>query len=164
MRWLRSLSSRRWPWLAVVALLAGGLVTAAVGDSGPRTAAERARGIEESIKCPTCRGQSVADSDATAARSIRTEVARRIEQGQTDDEIRDYIAGLYGPDALLTPPRDGVAGLIWFLPVAGLVASVGGLAAAFRRWRVPEDVAVPAADVALVDAARRRLREPRPDA
>lgn len=153
---MRSLSRARWPWLVLVALLAGGLTVAAVGDRGPRTTAERARSIAESIKCPTCEGQSVANSDATAARSIRTEIARRIEAGQTDDEIRDYIAGLYGEDFLLNPPRTGVAGLVWFLPVALFVVAAGGLVAVFRRWRVPDTPGASADDQALVEAARRR--------
>ncbi len=152
---MRALSRARWPWLLLAALLAGGLAVAAVGDTGPQTTAERARGIAESLKCPTCQGQSVADSDATAARSIRTEIARRLEAGQTDDEIRDYIAGLYGEEFLLTPPRTGVAGLIWFLPVAAGVLAVGGLVVVFRRWRVPEDLDVSEDDRDLVERARR---------
>ena len=153
---MKDVSRSRWPWILLVALLAGGLVVAAVGDRGPRTTAERARAISESIKCPTCQGQSVADSAAPTARAIRTEVARRLEAGETDDQIRDYIAGIYGDDALLTPPSDGVAGLIWFLPAAGLVAAVGGLVAVFRRRRVPEDVEVSDEDRVLVEEARRQ--------
>jgi cytochrome c-type biogenesis protein CcmH len=156
---VKVLSRSRWPWIVLVALLAGALAVAAVGDRGPRTTAERARSVSESIKCPTCQGQSVADSSAPAARAIRTEVARRIEEGQTDDEIRDYIAGIYGEENLLTPPSDGVAGLIWFLPVAGMVLAVGGLAVVFRRWRVPEDVAVSDEDRVLVEQARRRAAD-----
>ena len=152
---MSDVSRARWPWILLVALLAGGLVVAAIGDDGPRTTAERARSISESIKCPTCQGQSVADSSAPSARAIRTEVARRIEGGETDDQIRDYIAGIYGEEALLTPPSDGVAGLIWFLPVAGLVAALGALAIVFRRWRVPEDVEVSDDDRVLVERARR---------
>lgn len=152
---MKTLSRARWPWLVLAALLAGALVVAAVGDRGPRTTAERARSIAESIKCPTCAGQSVADSDATAARSIRTEIARRIESGQTDDQIRDYIAGIYGDEYLLNPPRSGVAGLVWFLPAAGLVAAIGGLVVVFRRWRVPDDVEVSEEDRDLVERARR---------
>lgn len=147
----------RWPWLVLVALLLGGLAVAVAGDDGPQTSAERARALAEGIKCPTCQGQSVANSDATAARSIRTEIARRIEEGQTDDEIRDYIVGLY-PDSSLTPPRSGVAGLVWFLPVALFVGAVGGLVAVFRSWRSPPDTEVSDADRELVEEARRAGR------
>lgn len=153
---MSGLSRQRWPWLVVLALVAGALVVATVGDPGPRTTAERARSVSESIKCPTCQGQSVADSSAPAARAIRTEVARRIEAGETDDQIRDYIAGIYGEENLLTPPRDGVAGLIWFLPVAGLVGAAGALAVVFRGWRTPDDVEVSDQDRVLVEQARRR--------
>lgn len=152
------LARRRWPWVVLVALLVAGLVVAAIGESGPSTSAERARSIAETIKCPTCQGQSVADSNATAARSIRTEIARRIEEGQTDDEIRGYIASLYGDEALLTPPSSGVAGLVWFLPVALFVAAVAGLFAAFRSWRSPDDVMVSDEDRLLVERARRDAR------
>jgi cytochrome c-type biogenesis protein CcmH len=155
---VKAASRSRWAWILLAALLAGGLVVAAIGDRGPRTTAERARAVSESIKCPTCQGQSVADSAAPSARAIRTEVARRIEAGETDDQIRDYIAGIYGEEALLTPPSDGVAGLIWFLPVAGLVGAVGGLVVVFRRWRVPEDVEVSDEDRVLVEQARRASR------
>jgi len=153
---VRALSTARWPWLVLAALLAGALVVATISEGGPRTTAERARGVAESIKCPTCQGQSVADSAAPAARAIRTEIARRIEEGETDEEIRDYIAGIYGEENLLTPPSDGVAGLIWFLPAAGFVLAAGGLAAVFRRWRLPDQVEVSDADRALVEQARRR--------
>lgn len=153
-----SLAHRRWPWIGLLALLVAGLVVSALGDSGPSTSAERSRSIAETIKCPTCQGQSVADSNATAARSIRTEIARRIEEGQTDDEIRSYIASLYGDEALLTPPRSGVAGLVWFLPVALFVAAAAGLVAAFRSWRSPPDVIVSDEDRRLVESARREPR------
>ena len=153
---MRSVSHARWPWLVLIALLAGSLAVAASGESGPRTAEERARGIAESIRCPTCQGQSVADSNSPAAKNIRTEIVRRIGSGQTDDQIRDQIAGLYGEDLLLTPPRSGVGGLVWFLPVALFVAATGGLVAAFRRWRSPPDRRVSDEDRVLVEQARGR--------
>lgn len=150
---IRRVSTARWPWIVLVALLAGGLAVAAAGDSGPSTTEQQVRSIGESIACPTCDGQSVADSNAPAAKAIRTEVARRLEAGQSADEIRAYVAGRYGEEVLLTPPRSGVAGLIWFLPVALLVGAIGGLVAAFRYWRAVDDTSVSAEDLALVTAA-----------
>lgn len=153
---MSGLSHARWPWLVLVALLAGGLAVATFGDSGVRTSDERARGLAETIKCPTCQGQSVADSSSPAAKNIRTEIVRRMEAGQTDEEIRDGIVSTYGEDLLLTPPRSGVGALVWFLPVALFVGAVGGLVATFRRWRTPADVEVSDADRVLVEQARRR--------
>ena len=153
---MRTLSRARWPWLVLVALLAGGLAVAAMDGGGARTSEERVRAVGESIACPTCAGQSVADSNAPAAKNIRTEIVRRIEAGQTDDEIRDEIAGLYGDEVLLTPPRRGVGGLVWFLPVALFVAAVGGLVVAFRSWRTSPETTVSDEDRVLVEQARRR--------
>ena len=153
---MNRLSHARWPWLVLVALLAGGLAVAALDGSSARSSEERARGLAETIKCPTCQGQSVADSSSPAAKNIRTEIVRRMAAGQTDQEIRGGIVATYGEDLLLTPPRSGVGALVWFLPVALFVGAVGALVATFRRWRTPSDVEVSDADRVLVEQARRR--------
>lgn len=118
--------------MAVV--LAVALVIGSKAD-GPTNPLDRAHGIEQTIKCPTCRGQSVAESDAPASKAIRTDIATRIAEGQSDDEIRDYFASKFGEDILLRPESSGVGGLVWVLPVAGLVAAGGFLGFAFWRWR-----------------------------
>jgi cytochrome c-type biogenesis protein CcmH len=95
----------------------------------------RALSLEQTIKCPVCRGQSVAESESEAAKAIRTEVARRIADGESDSEIRAYFAQTLGDDILLRPPSSGFGGLVWILPVAGLVIAGCALGFAFVRWR-----------------------------
>jgi cytochrome c-type biogenesis protein CcmH len=112
-----------------------GALVVGTRDRGSTTDAERAQRIAETVRCPTCRGQSVASSDAPAAANVRNDIQRRVEEGQSDDEIRAALADRFGDSILLNPPRSGVAGLVWVLPVAGTVIAVGGLALAFRRWR-----------------------------
>lgn len=126
---------RRWlTWVALSAVLVGALVLGSGGD-GPRTAAERSADLASQLRCPTCQGQSVLDSNAPAAEAIRTEVRRRVDAGESDAEILAYIDGQFADSLILTPPRSGVGALVWILPVAGLVLAVAGLALAFRRWR-----------------------------
>lgn len=142
-----------WPWILLLAVLAGALAVGVIGAGGPSTLGERARGINESIKCPQCAGQSAADSDAPAARAIRTEVSRRLAAGESDDEIRDYFASRYGESILLTPGRDGLDAIVWFLPVAAFVAAIGGLVVVFRRWHATAITEVADADRVLVESA-----------
>lgn len=141
-------------WVVLAAVLLGALVFGMVDDTGPRTPDERARNLAESIACPQCDGQSVADSDAEAARGIRTVIERRIDEGLSDAEIRDEIAASYTERVLLTPGRSGVSSLVWTLPVVVVVVAFAGLALAFRRWRGGGADRASDADRALVARAR----------
>ena len=126
---------RRWAsWVVLLVVVVGALVVG-VTDTGARTEEERIESIASSVRCPTCRGQSVADSDAIAAENVRREIARRVGEGETDDEIRDALAARFGDGIILTPSRSGITGLVWVLPVAGSVVALAGLVFAFRRWR-----------------------------
>jgi cytochrome c-type biogenesis protein CcmH len=126
---------RRWfGWIALALVVTGALIVGTTGG-GRRTDAERVQSIARSVRCPTCRGQSVADSDAPAAANVRKDIERRVADGQSDDEIRGALADRFGDSILLTPPSRGVAGLVWVLPVLGTVIAFVGVALAFRRWR-----------------------------
>ncbi len=118
--------------LAVVLGLA--LFVGARGDAGPPTPAQRVERIGSEVRCPTCEGLAVSDSDAPASVAIREEIRRRVEAGESDDEVRAYLVSRYGRDILLVPEGTGVAALVWALPVAALVCAGAGLAVAFRRW------------------------------
>ncbi|HEX6418750.1 MAG TPA: cytochrome c-type biogenesis protein [Acidimicrobiales bacterium] len=141
-------------WLALLALLAGALVYGTVDDGGARSPDDRARALAQSIACPQCDGQSVADSDAEASRAIRALIDQRIDEGASDARIRDELADAYGEQVLLTPARSGVSSLVWSLPVVALVLALAGVALAFRRWRSTGDAQASDDDRALVARAR----------
>lgn len=147
---LRGPAFRRWSWLVIGALVVVSLVRAAVSEGPPRTAEERVHDIASTIKCPTCRSQSVASSESAAARAIRAEIARRVDDGEGADEIRAAVAATYGDELLLTPPRSGVEAIVWVLPVIALLLGLAGVSAAFARWRRAPVVAASDEDRALV--------------
>ncbi|HEY6698465.1 MAG TPA: cytochrome c-type biogenesis protein CcmH, partial [Acidimicrobiales bacterium] len=79
--------------------------------------------------------------------------AERIDQGASDDAIRDELVATWGESILLTPDSSGVGGLVWVLPVVALVLALAGVAYVFWRWRGTATVHASDADRALVDRA-----------
>src|SRR5687768_18262621 len=111
----------------MVLVLLGAVAVGVWPDDSPRTSEERVQALASTTRCPTCRSQSVADSDAPIAREIRDDIRRRVEAGESDGQIRDFLVGRFGQDVLLTPPGSGVAGLVWVIPVAAVVLAAGAL-------------------------------------
>lgn len=141
-------------WLLLGATVVVSLAIAAVGPDGDEAStAGRADAIASSVRCPTCRGQSVTESAAPAAQAIRAEIRRRVDAGESRREIEAYLQGRYGSDILLTPPRSGVGGLVWVLPVVAVFAAAGGLWVALQRWSRRTLVHPTEEDRALVDRA-----------
>jgi cytochrome c-type biogenesis protein CcmH len=127
---------RRWgSWLLMLAVLALSLAVGVSGSRSPRTEADRVNAIASEVRCPTCRSLSAAESDAKAAAAVKEEIRTRLRAGQSDAEIRGYLASRYGQDILLRPDATGLAGLVWSIPVALFLVALAGLFAAFRRWR-----------------------------
>ena len=129
------LRRRRLGWGLALVALAVLLTYGSLDDRSTPSDAERAAEIARSLRCPQCAGESVAESNVSVAREIRADIARRVDAGQSDDEIRASYATLYGEAILLTPPSTGFGSLVWILPaIVGLTAAAG-LGFAFRRWR-----------------------------
>lgn len=143
-------------WLVLAVVVVGALAYGVIDEGGPRSDDDRARDLAQTIACPQCDGQSVADSDAQASKAIRVRIDEQIDAGMSDAQIRDELAATYGDEVLLTPGRSGVSSLVWTVPVVAVVAAFGGLAYAFVRWRGDGARRATDADRALVARARAR--------
>ena len=146
---------RRWLPLA---LLGGVLIVALAVAARPevdRSQEARVVRIAREVRCPTCRGLSVAESDAEAATAVKVFIRDRLRQGASDAEVKAELKQRFGTGILLRPPASGVSGLVWALPVAGFVAAAAGLGYAFWRWRSISRRTATDADIVLVERARR---------
>lgn len=128
---------KSWPvWMLMGILTVALLAVGTTRDSGPLTQSDRIDAISKRIACPTCDGESIYVSRATAADAIRKQVARDVAEGQlSDDEIIAGIADSFDAQVLLVPRATGLDSLVWVLPIAVLVCAIAGLIVAFRRWR-----------------------------
>ena len=132
---MNGLTRRPVVWLVLLAAALSALVLASTVEGPPRTNEDRVRALSEDFACPTCDGQSVAESNAVVAQEIRREIRRQVDAGASDQEITDSLIASYDESIDLRPRTSGVVGLVWTLPVVLMVFGVAGLAAAFRRWR-----------------------------
>lgn len=145
-------SGRSWlPWIAMAVVIVAALAAGTLGGGEPSDEA-RARALEETIRCPQCASQSVANSDTPSAKGVKVVIRERIEKGNSDEEIRDFIASRYGRDVLLDPSGRGFGALVWALPVVVALVAVGGLVWRFGDWR-PAGRSVTQADRDLVEDA-----------
>ena len=150
------MSRRLLSWFALVVVSLSMLVFAAVDEGEPATNADKAYALAKDFACPVCQGQSVAESDVVVARNIRREIRIWVDEGRSDEFIRDQLVANFGEDIDYTPSASGITSLVWILPVVAGAVAVGGLVVVFRRWRDEPDLAASADDEAIVAAAREQ--------
>ncbi|MFC0665740.1 cytochrome c-type biogenesis protein [Azotobacter chroococcum] len=115
---------------------------------------ERYRGLIEELRCPKCQNQNIADSDAPIAMDLRREIYRMLGEGQSDEQIVDYLVARYGDFVRYKPPLDARTMLLWYGPAGLLAIGFGVLAMILVRRR--RSVATSASNT-LSPAERERL-------
>ena len=151
-------SRRAIAWLLLLSAGLSALVISTQVEGPPRTNEDRVRALSEDFACPTCDGQSVAESNAVVAQEIRRDIRRRVDDGNTDEEITNALVAAYDESIDLRPRSGGVVGLIWTVPVIVMVFGFAALASVFRRWQTSATFTATEDDVALVESLRQQER------
>jgi len=98
----------------------------APGAQAQETASpERLKRLSEELRCLVCQTQTLADSNADLAVDLKRQIETLLAQGQSDNQIRDYMVARYGDFVLYRPPLQGNTLLLWIGPFAMLAG--GGL-------------------------------------
>jgi cytochrome c-type biogenesis protein CcmH len=82
------------------------------------------------VRCLVCQNQTIADSSAPLAQDLRREIRQRIEQGQTESQIKIFLTERYGDFVLYRPRLGGVSSVLWIAP--GLLSLIGVIV----LWRI----------------------------
>jgi cytochrome c-type biogenesis protein CcmH len=82
------------------------------------------------VRCLVCQNQTIADSSAPLAQDLRREIRQRIEQGQTESQIKIFLTERYGDFVLYRPRYGGVSSVLWIAP--GLLSLIGVIV----LWRI----------------------------
>lgn len=94
---------------------------------------QEARALMETLRCLQCQGQSIADSDAPIAGSMRSLVRERIAAGEDPEAIRGWLVERYGDYVSYAPQLTTLTWPLFAAPIFLLGLAVLLLRKRFRR-------------------------------
>ncbi|MBL4824480.1 MAG: cytochrome c-type biogenesis protein CcmH [SAR324 cluster bacterium] len=129
----------RFITVIITLIILSGTLSVSLAEEGEKFSA-RFRKLSDELRCPTCQGLSVKDSEAGFSNSIKDKIRELMKNGKSDEEIIAYFVKRYGEWILRSPTKQGFNLLLWILPGAGIVI---GLFVVFlrakRRTNNPEN-------------------------
>jgi len=115
----------------------------------------RARSLSKELRCMVCQNQSIDDSDAPLARDLRILVRERLQAGDSDRQVIDFLVARYGEFVLLKPRFSWHTALLWLSPAAMLLIGACVILVLARRYRTGLNRATAEGEkVTPVEAAR----------
>ena len=95
----------------------------------------RVMAIAEELRCLVCQNESIAASHADLAVDLRKQIRQKLKQGQSQQEILDFMVQRYGDFVLYRPPLKSSTWLLWGGPFLLLAVAVLALGLTIRRRR-----------------------------
>lgn len=115
----------------------------------------RARALSKELRCMVCQNQSIDDSEAPLARDLRMLVRERLQAGESDRHVIDFLVARYGEFVLLRPRFSWHTALLWLGPAAMLAIGACGIIVLAHRYRANFHRAITEQDKLTVAEAAR---------
>ncbi|EHO48307.1 cytochrome c-type biogenesis protein [Haemophilus sp. oral taxon 851] len=143
-------------WLFLTALLFSSVAFSsidALNFSSPQQESDYHQ-LTQSLRCPQCQNNNIADSNATIAVDMRGKVFELLQEGKSKNDVVDYMVARYGNFVTYDPPMTASTLVLWIAPLLLVLLGV-----VFLLRRKPKaQSAVKSQDV-LTDEDNERLAE-----
>lgn len=100
---------------------------------------QAAQDLMETLRCLQCQGQSIADSDAPIAGSMRSLVRERIQSGEEPEAIRAWLIERYGDYVSYAPQLTSLTWPLYAVPAALMLLAFVLLRRRFASGRSVRD-------------------------
>lgn len=131
----------RHRWVpALLALLLVALTFAAHGKEAEPASDDpqleaRVLKIAEELRCLVCQNETIAASHADLAVDLRKQIRIKLQQGQSQQQILDFMVERYGDFVLYRPPLKARTLLLWVGPFVLLAIAAAVMVISIRRRR-----------------------------
>lgn len=72
--------------------------------------------LTHELRCPKCQNQNIADSNAVVAVDMRNKTLELVQQGQSKEQVLDYMKSRYGDFVHYQPPLNKFTFVLWLSP------------------------------------------------
>lgn len=108
--------------------------------------------IAEELRCLVCQNETIAASSADLAVDLKNQIRIKLNEGQSQKQILDFMVQRYGDFVLYRPPLKTTTVLLWVGPFTLLAIALVMLVLNVRRRRL----SVQPAALSDADAAKAR--------
>ncbi len=133
------------PLIAVLLIVLAWSVNSYAGEAQPvmgnQALQDRVMTLAGELRCLVCQGESLADSGSDFAQDMRVKIREMVQQGKTNQQIKDFLVARYGDFILYRPPFSGITAYIWIAPFVIVVAGASLLIVNIKRRRTRVQVA-----------------------
>ena len=144
-------------WLLAMLLLAATGIAAHAKEAVPLSAdpalEARVMKVAEELRCLVCQNETIAASQADLAVDLRKQIRSKLQQGQSEAQILDFMVARYGEFVRYRPAFNATTAMLWMGPFLLLALAAYVLLKNIRRRRLEANVN------ALSDAETQRLNE-----
>ncbi|HHF3643868.1 TPA: cytochrome c-type biogenesis protein [Haemophilus influenzae] len=143
-------------WLFLTALLFSSVAFSAIDAlnfSSPQQESDYHQ-LTQSLRCPQCQNNNIADSNATIAVDMRGKVFELLQEGKSKNDVVDYMVARYGNFVTYDPPMTASTLVLWIAPLLLVLLGV-----VFLLRRKPKAQSVVKSQDVLTDEDNARLAE-----
>ena len=76
----------------------------------------RFNNLIKDIRCPKCTSGSLSSSNAPISEDLKLKIVSMIQEGKTDQEIKDYVTLRFGKESLYEPEFNNSTYILWLAP------------------------------------------------
>jgi len=143
-------------WLFLAALLFSSVAFSAIDAlnfSSPQQESDYHQ-LTQSLRCPQCQNNNIADSNATIAVDMRGKVFELLQEGKSKNDVVDYMVARYGNFVTYDPPMTASTLVLWIAPLLLVLLGV-----VFLLRRKPKTQSAVKSQDVLTDEDNARLAE-----
>lgn len=143
-------------WLFLTALLFSSVAFSAIDAlnfSSPQQESDYHQ-LTQSLRCPQCQNNNIADSNATIAVDMRGKVFELLQEGKSKNDVVDYMVARYGNFVTYDPPITASTLVLWIAPLLLVLLGV-----VFLLRRKPKTQSAVKSQEILTDEDNARLAE-----